>query len=325
MKHKNLFISMILLLVTVPLMAQPKARERQKQEQKEPEISVRAQIKYPRSKSMPEDVIWMREIYRTLDLEKSSNGALYYPVEPMGDRMNLFTHIFKLLAENKIPAYEYLLDGTEQLTPAYRMNFRDVLDRFQIYYEIQTAGRDTTYIVHNSDIPSADVMSYFIKEVWYFDQRSSTYGSVITAICPVMHRAEEFSYEKLKLPMFWIEYQDLAPFLANTRVMTSNFNNVANRNIDDYFVSRLYEGEIYKTTNMQNTNLAQYAENDSALVREQRRIESELKAFEKNLYGEDLRNDSVFNGNKKKNNSSKSVKRSKASSAPRMSVRKERR
>lgn len=325
MKHKNLFISMILLLVTVPLMAQPKARERQKQEQKEPEISVRAQIKYPRSKSMPEDVIWMREIYRTLDLEKSSNGALYYPVEPMGDRMNLFTHIFKLLAENKIPAYEYLLDGTEQLTPTYRMNFRDVLDRFQIYYEIQTEGRDTTYIVHNSDIPSADVMSYFIKEVWYFDQRSSTYGSVITAICPVMHRAEEFSYEKLKLPMFWIEYQDLAPFLANTRVMTSNFNNVANRNIDDYFVSRLYEGEIYKTTNMQNSNLAQYAENDSALVREQRRIESELKAFEKNLYGEDLRNDSVFNGDKKKNNSPKSVKRSKASSAPRMSVRKERR
>lgn len=335
MKRKIIFIcTAAWLLVAVPLTAQPKARERQKEEQKGPEISVRARINYPRSKSIPEDVIWMREIYRDLDLEKSSNGALYYPVEPAGDKMNLFTRVFKLLAENKIPAYEYLLDGTEQLTPDNRMRFRDILERFRIHFEAKRESRDTTYVVHNSDIPSADVLSYFIKEVWYFDQRTSTYGSVITAICPVMHRAEEFSYEKLKLPMFWIDYQDLAPYLADSGVMTSNLNNVSNRNIGDFFISRLYDGDIYKTTNMRNLTLAQYAGTDSALVKEQKRIESELKAFEANLYGTDFVNpdDSIANSAGKKNskNAAKEKNRgskssSKESSAPKASVRRERR
>ncbi len=41
-----------------------------------------AQRQYPGSPGLPEDVVWMREIYRTLDLTKDTNGALYYPVEP---------------------------------------------------------------------------------------------------------------------------------------------------------------------------------------------------------------------------------------------------
>lgn len=296
MKGKIIFFIFISTLwVALPAGAQPKARAARQAEQNEPALSVRAQISYPRSRSLPEDVIWMREIYRTLDLEKEPNGALYYPVEPMGERTNLFTLIFKLLSEKKIPAYEYLLDGSEQLAPEYKMNFRDILDRYQIYYEYKAQGRDTTYIVHSADVPSADVLSYFVKEVWYFDQRTSTYGSVITALCPVMHRAEEFSYDKLKLPMFWIDYKDLAPYLAKTKVMTSNLNNVANRNIDDFFASRLYKGDIYRTTNMTNQSLPQSSDNDSILVKAQKQIEMELSLFEKQLYGKDVinKNDST--------------------------------
>lgn len=48
-----------------------------------------AQRQYPGSPGLPEDVVWMREIYRTLDLTKDTNGALYYPVEPQGNKMNL--------------------------------------------------------------------------------------------------------------------------------------------------------------------------------------------------------------------------------------------
>ena len=97
----------------------------------------RAQRQYPGSASLPDDVMWMREIYRTLDLTKDANGALYYPVEPQGNRMNLFTTLFRLLAQKKIPAYEYQLDGTERFQKDAEITFRDVLDRFQIYYELK--------------------------------------------------------------------------------------------------------------------------------------------------------------------------------------------
>ena len=194
-----------------------------------------AQRQYPGSPGLPEDVVWMREIYRTLDLTKDTNGALYYPVEPQGNKMNLFATVFRLLAQKKIPAYEYQLDGTERFQKDAEVTFRDVLDRFQIYYELKKVAnrRDSVLSISNSDIPSADVLSYFVKEVWYFDQRTSTYGSVITAICPVLHRSEEFSSEKVKLPMFWVNYKDLVPYLTQTKVSVSNYNNAANSTWDD--------------------------------------------------------------------------------------------
>lgn len=216
-----------------------------------------AQRQYPGSPGLPDDVVWMREIYRTLDLTKDTNGALYYPVEPQGNKMNLFTTMFRLLAQKKIPAYAYQLDGTERFQKDAEVTFRDVLDRFQIYYELKKVAnrRDSVVSISNGDIPSADVLSYFIKEVWYFDQRTSTYGSVITAICPVLHRSEDFSSEKTKFPMFWVNYQDLVPYLMQSKISVSNYNNAANSTWDDFFAARLYKGDIYKTTNLQNRTL----------------------------------------------------------------------
>ena len=252
-----------------------------------------AQRTYPASRTLPDDVVWMREVYRTLDLTQDTNGALYYPVEPQDGRTNLFTALFRLLAQKKITAYEYQLDGTERLTKENAVTFREVLDRFQIYYELKPSKsrRDSVISIHNSDIPSADVLSYFIKEVWYFDQRTSTYGSVVTAVCPVLHRSETFSSERVKQPMFWVDYKEAAPYLSQNAVATSNLNNAAIGTWDDFFASRLYQGDIYKVTNLQNRTLAQYCPTDSALTREQRRIEQEILDFEKRLYGTDLAED----------------------------------
>lgn len=290
MKRKIIIaVGVAVLLGTLPAWAQPKARAAQEEDKSANELSVRAQTRYPHAKALPQDVVWTREIYRTLDMTKEENGALYYPVEPIGDRVNLFTLIFKLLAQKKIPAYEYRLDGTERLTADNEIKFRDVLDRFSIYYEQKKLKnrKDSVLMIDNSDVPSADILSYFVKEVWYFDQRSSTYGSIITALCPVYHRSEDFSSEPVKLPMFWIDYKDLAPYLNGAMVMASNLNNVANRSMDDFFVTRQYSGDIYKTTNLQNRPLAEYCKTDSAMMNEQKRIEAELVSFEKHLYGSD--------------------------------------
>ncbi|WP_321519401.1 gliding motility protein GldN [uncultured Bacteroides sp.] len=327
--------------------AQPKARKA-KQEVKEsgPALSVRAQTQYTGQISMPQEVIWKREIYRTLDLKQEKNTALYYPVEPIGDKMNLFTLIFKLIADGKIPAYEYHLDGTEALTADNKIKFKDVLDRFHIYHQIKrdTQTKDTLYSIDNSDIPGNEVLSYFIKEVWYFDQHSSTYNSKVVAICPVLHRSGDFSTEVIKYPMFWLNYNDLGPYLVRTNVMTSNLNNTANISLEDYFTTRQYKGDIYKTTNMLNQTLAQYCPTDSAMIKEQKKIEGQLKAFEEHLWENPtdtiVKNEtkksassatekSVKKSSKRKSNASTSTvkvkKENSSSSAPKASVRRQRR
>ena len=264
-------------------MAQPKSRIAQTDADKKAETSLseRAKAQYTAQMPAPTDVVWKRDIYRTLDLTKEKNAALYYPVEPLGDRVNLFTLIIRLVADGKVPAYEYRSDGNELFTEDNKYKVTDMLDKFYIYYE-DKAGKLT---IADSDIPSGEVLSYFIKESSFYDQRTATYATRVTAICPVLHRSGDFGSDVTKYPMFWLNYDEVSPYFGMTPLMTSSYNNVSNMSIDDYFVRSLYEGDIYKTANLQNKLLAQYCPNDTAMKAEQQRIEQELVTFENKLWG----------------------------------------
>jgi hypothetical protein len=63
--------------------------------------------------------------------------------------------------------------------------------------------------------------------------------------------------------------------------------------MEDFFTLNHYEGKIYKTNNMLGKTLAQYCPNDSALAKEQKKIEAELKAFEENIFGDKAKKDSL--------------------------------
>ena len=265
-------------------MAQPKSRiqaQAEAEKKAETSLSERAKAQYTAQMPAPSDVVWKRDIYRTLDMTKEKNAALYYPVEPLGDRVNLFTLIIRLVADGKVPAYEYRSDGNELFTEDNKYKVTDMLDKFYIYYE----DKDGKLTIADSDIPSGEVLSYFIKESSFYDQRTATYTTRVTAICPVLHRSGDFGSETTKYPMFWLNYDEVSPYFGMTPLMTSSYNNVSNMSIDDYFVRSLYEGDIYKTANLQNKLLAQYCPNDTAMKAEQQRIEKELVTFENKLWG----------------------------------------
>lgn len=249
-------------------------------------LSERAKSQYTGQMPAPSDVVWKRDIYRILDLTKEANAALYYPVEPLGDRVNLFTLVLRLVVDGKVPAYEYRSDGNELFTEENKYKVKDLLEKFYIYYtENEKDGHIT---IADADIPSGEVLSYFIKESSYYDQRTATTGTKVTAICPVQHRSGEYgdSDESVtKFPMFWLNYDEVSAYFGMTPVMTSSYNNVSNMSLDDYFVKHQYEGEIYKTANLQNKLLSDEAKGDTALRVARERIEGELRGFEHNLWG----------------------------------------
>ncbi|MBR6629831.1 MAG: gliding motility protein GldN [Bacteroidaceae bacterium] len=284
MKTKSLIAIAALFLCAQGAVAQPKARlkaQAEAEKKSETSLSERAKAQYTAQMPAPSDVVWKRDIYRTLDMTKEKNAALYYPVEPLGDRVNLFTLIIRLVADGKVPAYEYRSDGNELFTEDNKYKVTDMLDKFYIYYE----EKDGHITINDSDIPSGEVLSYFIKESSFYDQRTATYTTRVTAICPVLHRSGDFGSDVTKYPMFWLNYDEVSPYLGMTPLMTSSYNNVSNMSIDDYFVRSLYEGDIYKTANLQNKLLAQYCPNDTAMKAEQQRIEKELVTFENKLWG----------------------------------------
>ena len=252
-------------------------------------MSMRAKLMFPTALDMPEDVVWRRDIYRELDLNRDNNAGLYYPVEPIDKQVNLFTYIFKLALNGYIPVYEYRLDGNEVFTDSARVQMKTVLDNFHIFYE----EKDGKLRVDNSDIPSAEVKMYYLKESAYYDQANATFHRKVLALCPVMVREDDFGGEASKYPLFWVKYSDLEPFLSRQTVMTSNLNNAATMSMDDYFTLNRYEGKIYKTNNLLGKTLAQYCPTDSAMTKEQKKIEAELKAFEENIFGDKAKKDSL--------------------------------
>lgn len=290
---KRLLFLTIIALAGLSAAAQPKVRRAQAAAKKAQTVSGqmtrRAQLMFPTAIEMPEDVVWRRDIYREIDLMQDANAGLYYPVEPIGRQLNLFTYVFKLALNGYIPVYEYRLDGNEVFTDSARVKIKTVLDNYHIFYEEQ----DGKIRVDNSDIPSAEVKSYYLKESAYFDQANSSFHRKVIAFCPVMTRDDDFGGEPSKYPLFWVRFADIEPFLTRQEVMTSDLNNAATMTLADYFTLNRYEGKIYKTNNMLGRTLAQYCTTDSALTKEQKRIEAELAKFEKNIFGDQARKDSL--------------------------------
>ncbi len=286
MKKTAIIIFLACIFSGVAL-AQESARDRLmgKDEKKAGEgsigLSVRAAQKNRTQTSNVSEAKWLREIYRYLDLEKEQNAPLYYPVVPEQDRMNLFTMIFKLLAEDQISAYEYL-DGREIFTDEYKIDFKELLDRFSIYYEIQNGK----VVINDVDIPSNEVQGYYLKEAYFFETGTSNYGIETLAICPIIHRQGDYEAGTVRYPLFWIPYEEIRPYTLRMPIMTSSLNNTMTGTIDDFFRKGNYEGEIYKTTNLRNLALAQQAATPEELKLQQEKIEKELKEFETNLWRE---------------------------------------
>lgn len=324
---KRLLFVMMILLVADVVVAQPKKRrnqqqtEQQQQQRKSPSsaMSMRAQISFPTALDIPEEVVWRRDIYRELDLTDDANAGLYFPVEPQGKQLNLFTYIFKLAQNGYIPVYEYPTDGSDNFSSEARVQMQTILDNYHIFYEEQ----DGKLKVDNSDIPSSEVKKFYLKESAYYDQANSSFHIKVLALCPVMLRDDDFGGEATQYPLFWVKYSDLEPFLNRQTVMASSLNNAATMSMDDFFTLNSYRGKIYKTNNAQGKTLLQLCDGDvDKMTAEQKRIEDELAAFHKTIFGDQAKRDSldsiaaldVKSGKKvKSKSSSSSSKKSKAS------------
>lgn len=284
MKHTLLFI---LLLATTAAVAQPPARRKAAETQKAQTATPTgsAYRDFPTAPTMPGDAAWRRDVYLSLDLRKDANAVLYYPTTPQQDgRVNLFTYLFKMLLRGELKAYDYKLDGNEDFTAKNEVKVREIMDRYHIFYE--TKGNAVR--VSDADIPSEEVKLYYIKVSRYYDQHTSSFRTSVSAICPVLKRGDDdFGGTDSQYPMFWIKYSDVAARLSKLMLMSSNVNNAATMSADDYFQSASYQGDIYKTVNLQDRLLSSYCPTDSDMVREQKRIDREITDFQDRVYGRD--------------------------------------
>lgn len=269
------------------IVAQPprrRAEQQQKQAQAQNAPKGSAYRQFPTAQSMPQDAAWRRDLYRTIDLTRDANAVLYYPTTPQDGRENLFTYLFHLILRGQVKAYDYKLDGNEDFSVKNQVKAKDIMDRYHIFYE----SKDGKMRVNDADLPSDEVKAYFIKESTYYDQHTSSFRTQVTALCPVLKRGDsDFGGELAQYPMFWVKMEDVAPYLGKLMLMGSSLNNAATMSADDFFTMHRYEGDIYKAVNLQDQLLANYCQDDSAMKREQKRIEKQLVDVQEHVWGRD--------------------------------------
>lgn len=259
-------------------------KEKRQQEQAQPGITDRMQDFYTVKEPHDADMQYMREIYRQLDLTKDENTPLYFPEDIIDGQKNLFRTILDLVISGRIPAYEYL-DGREVFTDKYQVNIADMLDRFGIYYTTGKGHSDKNpaFVIDEADVPTTQVLNYYIIEKWEFDKRTNRMRTRVEAICPVLNRSGDFGGEA-KYPMFWVKYDQIRPWLAQEYVFMSDDNNLPQYSLDDYFNLGLYKGDIYKTKNLRNLSMNQMYPDPDDLARAQDSIDNRLHNYGKHLW-----------------------------------------
>lgn len=258
-------------------------RDRKKQtENTGPRVTDRMQGFFESKEPHDADLAYMRQIYRQLDLKKDANTPLYFPEDVIDGQENLFRIILRLVVDGDVPAYEYL-DGREVFTDKYKVKVGEMLDRFGIYYNAEGSENNRKYVIDEADVPTGQVLNYYILEKWEFDRRSNQMKTRVEAICPVLNRFGEMGGET-KYPMFWVKFDQLRPYLAQQYVFTSDKNNLPTYSLDDYFTLGLYDGEIYKTRNLRNLSMMQMYPDEDMRLRAADSIDHSLREFGKNLW-----------------------------------------
>lgn len=232
----------------------------------------------PYSSIREADIGWEKRIWRLLDTREKMNLSFRYPDRP-------FFTILRELAESGDIALFKNEKFSEIVTPEELNN---------ILYSVDT----TTYFdydeyiekvkVVKNEINWEDVKKYRVKEIWFFDEESSTMKSRILGIAPEKDEYDDLTGElKYSLPLFWIYYPEARESLSKFRVF-NEFNDVAPMTWSDLFESRFFSSYIYKSSNVNDLTLKMMYEGyDRAGIDrllESDKIKMELFNFEHDLW-----------------------------------------
>lgn len=252
-----------------------------------------------------ENASWKRIILRKVNLEDPNNEALDYMITSDNNRKNLFSIIFNLFINGNINCYEYI-DAIELFDASHKLPPKDIIEKFQINHKIES----NRYIVNDVDIPLRDVRSYYIKEVYFFDQSTSEFKREVLAICPVITMLNDYG-EEMRIPMFWVVYDDLRPFLSNEYVSISDMNMVDNYSLADFIDLNMYKGDIVRLGNKSINNMASSPDSVNIV---QEKIEKQLSdivsSFNKTTtieIGKQTKNSTTNDESNKKNSRDKKV------------------
>ena len=250
------------------------------------------------------DVMYYYTIWRTIDLREKVNHPLYFPTETKGTWRSLAQTIFDAIdmanpdkTEGVLPVY-----ADEMCTlPTSREDLRGNLSEISQIPEIDLeTGEEIGMKELVVEYEPKQVISYNVKEIWYFDKQASKFYVQILEIEPIIeHERASTSYDYdseggsedndvrgtlMKKRVGYIYYPELRPFLAKQEVYNVK-NNAQRLSFDDLLTwKRDFTSYVYKEANVYDRDIADYIANSRDQRIESEKITDRLRTFESDLW-----------------------------------------
>ena len=235
------------------------------------------------------DVMWAKTIYRMIDLRQKQNLSLYYPTQPIGNRMSLVDLLLYGIDNEGVRAFstdDPLNEFTVQMTRS------QIDDAFNAGFDtVKTQDPTTGQLIETvveRERRTDQVKKLLLKEKWFFDKNHSVMKVQIIGISPirVYNRLDDQGMptdEILNKQTFWVYFPEIRPLLANHEVF--NRNNDAQRvSFDDFFWQRRFNSFIFAESNVYNNRrINSYTVGMDALL-ESERIKEWLFNMEHDLW-----------------------------------------
>lgn len=231
------------------------------------------------------DVMWAKDVWRTIDLRHRMNMPLRYPLEGTmsdGERYSLFGLLMEGVKTEEITPYEY-----NPIT-----GWKDPFSKITTLEEIYRLSGGDSIFDDNGNFEkmgqgTANVLQFQVQEQWFFDKQTSTMQVRVIALAPVYYSY----YDEFGIPL--PSPRTMVPFIVHfpqcrrlfaTHGIYNNNNDAQSVSFDDLFMQRRFSSTIIAESNVfGNRMLSTYKIGQDVLL-EAERIKNDLFIMEHDLW-----------------------------------------